>query len=61
MNAIGPEATDRIRRVFIGGGNALSAEQNTLESALRHIHQQFSPRRIALYGRTAAILQKKES
>jgi len=61
IEAIGPQATNRIRRVFIGGGNALSVEQKTLENAITHIQTKLYPERIALYGRTASILQKKEA
>lgn len=57
IKAIGEES-ENIERVFIGGGNALNARQETLVEALRFINKRLDPRRISIYGRTSSILSK---
>ncbi|MCX6778455.1 MAG: radical SAM protein, partial [Candidatus Micrarchaeota archaeon] len=47
-----------IRRVFIGGGNALSVDFKTLLKVVQFIEDEVEPRRIAIYGRADSILKK---
>ncbi len=56
-NAIGTHTTN-IRRVFLGGGNALDAAYDTLLNVVSFVNAQLSPRRIAIYGTTDAILKQ---
>jgi radical SAM superfamily enzyme YgiQ (UPF0313 family) len=49
---------DNISRVFIGGGNALQANQSTLLKAIERITNDFDLKRIATYGRADAIVEK---
>lgn len=49
---------DRIRRVFIGGGNALSVEQKTLLNVVHLLEHKLDPNRIAIYGRADSICKK---
>lgn len=56
-----------LKRVFIGGGNALSTEQNLLYESIRYTSYRFErdtgeyPQRIAIYGRTDDIINKGSS
>lgn len=58
----GSSLAKSLRRIFIGGGNALEVETEMLNEALQHTAERFTentgrhPKRIALYGRTADIL-----
>jgi hypothetical protein len=60
----GSDAARKLRRVFIGGGNALAVDMNKLGEAINYTSHSFTentgyfPRRIAVYGRTDAILRK---
>jgi len=47
-----------IRRLFIGGGNALSAKQETLLRVLARLESDFNYERIATYGRADTIVEK---
>lgn len=47
-----------IRRLFLGGANALSVELDTLEKAIHFLKGELYPRRIAIYGTTNAINEK---
>ncbi|MBT5022325.1 radical SAM protein [Candidatus Woesearchaeota archaeon] len=47
-----------IRKVFIGGGNALQAQQSTLLNAIERITNDFDLKGIATYGRADAIVEK---
>lgn len=60
IEAIGPSAAWRIRRAFIGWGNALSVDLDTLVSSVKAVNNTVHPHRIAVYGATAAILKKGE-
>ncbi|MDD3302712.1 MAG: radical SAM protein [Candidatus Gracilibacteria bacterium] len=48
----------KIRRVFIGSGNSLHAPQDVLLSSLQHVKGKLSPKRIAIYGNSSAIIGK---
>lgn len=47
-----------IKRIFIGGGNALSADQETLKKVIDRVSADFNPKRISTYGRADAIINK---
>jgi radical SAM superfamily enzyme len=49
---------EEISRVFLGAGNGLEVDQETLTKALQHVHKKLSPKRVAIYGNTKAILAK---
>ncbi len=59
-----PNLKQNLRRIFIGGGNALEVETETLIEALEYTANRFIdetrryPRRISLYGRTDSIQTK---
>jgi hypothetical protein len=48
----------RIKRLFIGGGNALGARMETLLGAVELLKKEFNPERIAVYGRADSICEK---
>jgi molybdenum cofactor biosynthesis enzyme MoaA len=50
-----------IRRLFIGGGNALNVDLKVLVKAVRFLYREFEPRRISIYGRADAIREKGKS
>jgi hypothetical protein len=64
MKAIGDEARN-IRRIFIGGGNALDVDEETLKKVIGHVRDYFyvnhSIRRLSIYGRTDAMVAKGRS
>ncbi len=59
------EMAESLRRIFIGGGNALSVEQSKLENAIDFTVSKFEsytgeyPSRVSLYGRTDDINLKE--
>ncbi|MFH1307596.1 MAG: radical SAM protein [archaeon] len=62
-----PELADRLTRIFVGGGNGLAVKTNKLIDALQYTRHKFAksnggyrPRRIAIYGRTDSIKNKKD-
>lgn len=55
--SIGSEKS-RVQRLFIGSGNSLGVETESLLEALNYASHIFSPQRISLYGRTSSILEK---
>ncbi len=58
VNAIS-EGAERIERIFIGGGNALSVDTDELIEALSIVRGTFpGVKRIAIYGRADAIVRK---
>ena len=57
MKALG-EYKYNIERVFIGGGNALGVDQQTLEKSLKYVNNLLDPSRIAMYARTQDINRK---
>ncbi|MDO8339840.1 MAG: hypothetical protein Q7T16_04240 [Candidatus Burarchaeum sp.] len=48
----------RIERAFLGGANALGTKYETLKHAIRRISCEIEPRRLAIYGRADAIIEK---
>ncbi len=50
-----------VRRLFIGGGNALASSQDTLVRVIDRIRKDFRPRRISIYGRADTIVKKGSS
>jgi len=56
-DSIGSEKS-RIQRLFIGSGNSLGVDTDLLLESLKYASSVFSPQRISLYGRTAAIREK---
>jgi hypothetical protein len=50
--------TDNVSRVFIGGGNAMSIDLDTLKQATRFLNNNLNPSRIATYGRADSISKK---
>lgn len=63
----GTRLAESLKRVFIGGGNALSADPYLLSYAIKHTETMFRrntgeyPKRIAIYGRTDNIIEKGSS
>ena len=57
VDSIGSEKT-RIQRLFIGSGNSLGVDTESLLESLNYASGIFNPQRISLYGRTASILAK---
>jgi radical SAM superfamily enzyme YgiQ (UPF0313 family) len=61
---VSPGLAYKLRRVFIGGGNALGVETDTLSKAIKYTLNKFDrhadglPNRTAIYGRTDDILKK---
>ncbi|VVC00881.1 Uncharacterised protein [uncultured archaeon] len=49
---------NNIKRVFIGGGNALNVNLETLSQVVSFLYREFDPRRISIYGRADAIKEK---
>ncbi len=62
----GRETISNLKRVFIGGGNALAAETKLLTGAIDYVVGTFKehvgrlPSRVAMYGNTRDILSKGE-
>ncbi len=56
-DSIGSEKA-RVQRLFIGSGNSLGVETESLLKSLNYASDIFTPQRISLYGRTASILEK---
>ncbi len=54
MAALG-EYRWRIKRLFLGGGNALNVDQQTLVNVVNFLQGKFYPRRIAIYGRADSV------
>lgn len=48
----------KIERVFIGGGNALAGDKESLIKSLSYIENKLEPRRISMYARTQDINHK---
>jgi radical SAM superfamily enzyme YgiQ (UPF0313 family) len=47
-----------MHRIFIGGGNALDADQKTIVDILEFLNCEHDPKRISIYGRADSICEK---